>query len=998
MKNKRAALAAVVALLVAIAAWWQLGRGRGGSTPAAGSAAAATSAQVSRDRLLDPRAQGPVDVRTQPRGSIAGAIRRADGVPAAGARVCTWVRSPELSGEETREPICAGADDAGAYRLEDLVPGSYAVSATAPTLLPGYYETEDDTDRVVLAAGEHRTGIDIVLESGAVEVHGVVKDIGGGPVAGAWVGAGVSGRWSAGSGFARSGPDGTFALWTAPGQISVTAAADGYADGRVDAVAPGEHIEVFLTPESVLAGRVVEAGSDRPVPRAMVYVRGDWSSGNSSHGSAFTDERGEFRITRLAPGRYKPTAEAMGLLGQSAESVLLGLGATRDDIVIEVHPAYVLTGTIVIDGDDPTPCTRGHVTLHDKANDVRKWGAPEPDGTVQIRALMPGTYEVEVDCDGYLSRHEYPDVVIAGEDVLGVEWHVGAGAKIVGTVKSSAGEPVAWAMVSSRLSGGDPRGQRTGAWEQTERDGTYEMTGLVGGTYHVQVDASDQPEPKDPLEVEVADGATATLDIVLDAGGVIDGRVVDERGNPVGGANVRVVPEERWGGWRDSTRTADDGAFRLEGIRPGTVRVVASAGHNWWGGEALRTPGTSDDDTQGKKVTVEAGATASVELVVESQSGVIRGRVVDETGKPVSDAFVEKQRETDRAGAAAGGARREMRWGWSRQPVLTDVDGQFELDELSPGTYTVRAYRRGGGEAVAEGVAVGGEVVLTIASTGSMSGVVTTEGGEAPTQFTVTVVDRKQGVYRSEDFLMTKGAWALRDLPSGDFTVSATAGAGTTKLELALGEGEDRTGVDLVLESRATVTGVVVAEDTGKPLSGFRVWVRPVKGSGGTYAFGEGDKEHITDASGRFTVERAPAGRVYVTAMPQDWEETEYTWINEVHSLVAGKSTDVGKLEALRRRLPPRERAGDLGFTIAEGDPDDEPEDMSLEVALVRPDGPAANTGLAAGDVIVAVDGHDVTGKNAFRYGALTRVAEGTTITLGIKGGQAIEITAGKPL
>jgi protocatechuate 3,4-dioxygenase beta subunit len=110
----------------------------------------------------------------------------------------------------------------------------------------------------------------------------------------------------------------------------------------------------------------------------------------------------------------------------------------------------------------------------------------------------------------------------------------------------------------------------------------------------------------------------------------------------------------------------------------------------------VRAPGTKDDDVQGATATVRAGETARVKLVVESRRGEIHGRVVDEGGVALSDAFVDAEREMDRAGAAAGHARRAMHWdSGHRAPALTDMDGNFTVGKLSPGTYTVRAFRKG---------------------------------------------------------------------------------------------------------------------------------------------------------------------------------------------------------------------------------------------------------------------------------------------------------------
>ena len=79
-----------------------------------------------------------------------------------------------------------------------------------------------------------------------------------------------------------------------------------------------------------------------------------------------------------------------------------------------------------------------------------------------------------------------------------------------------------------------------------------------------------------------------------------------------------------------------------------------------------------------------------------------------------------------------------------------------------------------------------------------------------------------------------------------------------------------------------------------------------------------------------------------------------------------------------------------------EAEPGADPLARKLVIAVVRPGSPAATAGLKPGDEIVSVDGTDVSGPNAYLYGTLTRVLEGTTVTFGLVGGGSVAVVAGK--
>src|SRR5262245_30951569 len=261
--KRRSGVGVVVGVvgIALIAAWWQ----RRGGDPAPAEQSRADhrtgGGAIRSGRSLDPR--------THPRGAISGTVT--DGAaPVAGASVCASADGPQLPSAITESPACAASDDRGRYKIANLLAADYMVVAGAPRFLPGAFRQRPGATRLTLAlaAGETRTGVDVTLSRGGVEVTGLVRDISGGPIAHAQIRASSRALRHDGPTF-ESDDQGKFSVWVDRGYVSIEAYADGYASNRVFGGAPGS-IEIALTPASSLAGRVVDAATELPVPGARV--------------------------------------------------------------------------------------------------------------------------------------------------------------------------------------------------------------------------------------------------------------------------------------------------------------------------------------------------------------------------------------------------------------------------------------------------------------------------------------------------------------------------------------------------------------------------------------------------------------------------------------------------------------------------------------------------------------------------------------------------------
>jgi len=772
------------------------------------------------------------ELRRQPPGSISGTVTAA-GNPLASATVCARPR------QEPAHPRCTVTDARGAYTIDALQPAAHVVWASAVGLAGGPWRgpAPDFDERVRVVAGKRTTGIDLVLLTGAVEVRGIVTDVRGNVIPAALIHVAPDSR-STPTFTTRSASDGSFVAWAIAGDIYVVTSADRYVDGESYGIAPAAKLEVVLMPESVLGGIVIEAGSRRPLDDATVEVYGS---------RARTDAGGKFRLTKLPPGRYKPTATSIGGYGEAAESLRLGLGESVEDLLIEVHPVAVVVGRVVIsDGSTARPCPpdRGEVSLARYGSRAGYFARTTADGDILLEGVVPGSYQVTAACKGFLLQIPYPDLIVKDSDVEDLVWKVFPGARVAGHVVSRSGAPIADAAVNLTSSN-----SVTFAAASSAADGSFAAEGLAPGKTDVVASAAGFVRNSTPSSVVASLDSVAHLELVLDSGGSIAGDVVDEAGAP---ASLAVDARGADGGgfsWANA-----GGSFTIEALPPGAYDV--SARTSW--GDPPRGP-------LAVKAIVEAGKTTRVRLIAETSSGEITGTVSDPAGAPIPDAYVVAAREDESQPDEPSSRTREA---WHDPPVLTALDGSFRITGLPRGRFSIRAYRQGGGEAVVEHVATGERARLTLRPTGVLAGVVVASDAASIDDVTISAIDRVHDISRDERLYRTRGRFALRDLPAGTYRVSVDGDPRST-ITVTLAEGQHRDDLWLVAQPRFTIRGRLVSAD-GRPIHGWKVEAPRLERSETTPSGGRlvvtSSEFAITGPDGRFLIRDMPSGPTTISA------------------------------------------------------------------------------------------------------------------------------------
>ena len=801
-----------------------------------------------------------------PAAGITGTVRGAGGAALGGARVCAWALTPSWLTAEHAAPQCSETGPDGFYALTGLPPRRHAIHASAPRHQPARLGAD-----LSLRPGEHRDRVDLTLAPGGVRVTGVVQDLSGGVIEGAWVANG-DGRGLA-TASARSDGAGRFTLWVSPGLVHLAGHAEGYADASEHGSAPGDGYILLLTPESVLLGRVVMVGTRAAVAGARVTVIGDiGEAGPIGMGVALSDADGEFRLTRLQPGVYKPRVQAEGHHGEAERSVHLGLGETSDLLTIVVHPVPALSGRVAVDGG-PGGCPRGDVFLSSRAGLQTLVEAVDETGAVRFPALRPDTYDVRIDCPGYVVPTSFAPVTVAQIPVTGVVWKITTGRAIRGTVLDTHGRVMPGLTVSASMEApaSDPQLPTSGVDDTLDDAGRFEVAGLVPGTYRVSAYSDSLLTSQTPLYVELGAGRDVeNVQIVLPESGALRGMVVDNRGDPVGRQQVMAHIDR--GEASFGTVTASDGAFIFSHMAPGEYRVHASR------------PGptaTARDTAETVAARIVADATTEVRLVVTSARGEIRGRVLHAGGGPVDDAFVTAVHE-----ASDVNVRMELRWGGGR-PVLTDADGNFTLGDLVEGAHALRAYRRGGGEAVTEHVMPGATTTLTITPTAEIAGIL---AGDLPDEFAIYIVDDRTGVQRLEEFYRTEGRWGFDALPAGTYELFFESAIGATRQTVTLRPDERRADLRVALSPPGRIGGRVVEANSLSPISGVRVQASPTTSR---TRFINPSDEVVTGADGRFEIPRMAAGPANLSVRADDPSRPEGQGADLQIVVEAGRSIEV---------------------------------------------------------------------------------------------------------
>ncbi|MCY3001853.1 MAG: carboxypeptidase-like regulatory domain-containing protein [Planctomycetota bacterium] len=450
-------------------------------------------------------------------------------------------------------------------------------------------------------------------------------------------------------------------------------------------VGPGEHatMDVQLSRGATLLGRVVDE-KGAPVAGAKLTVIVDpvaFGQGGYEVREGESDATGAFALAAVTPGKVELIVTKKGTLDRKLPFELTeGVAKDAGDVVLS--SGEVVAGHVR--WSDGRPCTGAKVEVNfdpaalggmsglNALQGANGEGVVDADGAFEVSGLGKGPFVVTVAArpEG-AERDHRARVAGVKPGTRDLELVLAAPLELSGRVLDTLGAPVVGATVRAiEDSGGMMRsigGRRVNS-KPTGDDGSFVVSDLSPGTWSLDARAEGFTRCA-PVDVTLArDEVHEPLELKLERGGAILGRVLRPDGTPAAGASVRqritmeslrsIGAEEN--GVPRSATAGEDGNFRFGELGAGLVQLVASLDGFATSTivEAQVKPG---EETRDVVLTLRIG-------------GRITGEVYAKDGTPAAGAQVIAQLTADPL---------------SQRFATSDREGLFAFEHMAPGAYQV---------------------------------------------------------------------------------------------------------------------------------------------------------------------------------------------------------------------------------------------------------------------------------------------------------------------
>ncbi|WP_051314637.1 carboxypeptidase regulatory-like domain-containing protein [Alteribacter aurantiacus] len=489
------------------------------------------------------------------------------------------------------------------------------------------------------------------------------------------------------------------------------------------------------------------------------------------------------------------------------------------------------TGSIqggVTSGVTGLPLPGVTVNLYDAGNVLVATTSTGGAGLFSFSNLAPGNYRVEYVLEGFETLNQNTSVTSGQVTELNAVLQPLPGT-LQGTVTNEAGLPVNNATVQLVNAS-----NVVVATQTTNAQGFYQFQNVTPGLYTVTFAAEGLQTAV--RSAQVNSNEITTLNVTLNfQAAIVNGQVTTEQGAPIANATVEVL--DTLGNVIQTVTTNGDGNYSVPGLAPGTYTFRYTA---------------TDFQTRLVGATLAAGEIRTINVQLAASPGTLTGTVRDQaTNQPLVGASVTVQ--------TSGGV--------FVQSTQTNVNGQYTIPSLAPGSYNVVFSQDGYGQSV-QGAVINANQTTTLNAalafiSGAVSGVVRDNEGNPLANASVQVLLNE--VVVASVLTLADGSYFIGNLAPNTYVVTASAENFATAFEgVAILGNQTATASFALFPDPGRVIGTVRDSD-GNPISGVEVVVRT---SIGRVVIGT----VITGINGNYVVSNVAPGSYSVTASATDFQ------------------------------------------------------------------------------------------------------------------------------
>ncbi|UTE75620.1 carboxypeptidase regulatory-like domain-containing protein [Rossellomorea sp. KS-H15a] len=529
----------------------------------------------------------------------------------------------------------------GFYTFTNVVPGNYTVQAARTNYVTGTAN--------VSAVGGTSTTADIALVPQPSTISGNVSN--GGSINNATVQLLNNSGTVVATTTTNVAGNYSFVNVT-PGLYNVTVLASGFQSQTKSVMTEPNQAAVvnfiLIANPGSISGTVRDSTNNTAIALANVELL---DSNGIPIASTTANGSGQYSFNNLAPGNYQVRSFASNYSTTTVSSTVTAGNITNTNIFLEPNPGSIQGS--VIDSETTSAITGASVQAVNSQNVIVASTTTNGSGQYSLSSLLPGSYSLIFTANGYATQTL--GAVVTSNAVTIVD---AALLKLAGALIGTVQDPNAVAIPGATVTVFQNNIQVGSVI--TDSNGNYMVSGLPPGSYTVVVSAPNYTT--ESVAAMIENGQTTTVNVTLNEDpGTLTGFVRDTNNVPIPGGSVIVQISTGAGIIVATTVTAPDGSYTVPNLAPGNYTVVAAASN-------------FQAATQG--VTISSNTTSIVNFNLASDPGSISGIVTNaQTGTPIIGANVQV-RVVDSSGAVIA-------------TVLTDENGQYVVNGLAPGIYTV---------------------------------------------------------------------------------------------------------------------------------------------------------------------------------------------------------------------------------------------------------------------------------------------------------------------